>query len=382
MLSAFSVVWKSPPPDMGAAVVTANIRRHNERKWTKLSYSLKESSVRIYSKAQELASMKSAKIAAKMKSLEDQKAAEQLYSIDAVGKYDSFDQLKHHELFWEYIRDKQWASLESFLDQKSVVYYESDRRVRPWRIVDLFRTLFGSTSGLVLACPFIYKPGLTRSRVVSEIDIARGFVRAVTRNQKPGVRESGLALSRIRNDAKDDDLESVEDERDTESLNSLDDKSDSSEDSSSKSNKSKEINDQKDDKKEGIPMLILNDAIAGVEESRTLPKQHENETETLSKTKEKELEILQFTDSIRERAILRDEKGLDESDKYSTQRSRSKPLQLPQIVFTAAVEGPDFIKTVKALANDEHNSITNMRQNKVLESEEKREFLMSPLKAR
>ena len=43
---AFSVVWICPGPDLGDVVVVANIRRRNESKWTKLSYSLRESSKR------------------------------------------------------------------------------------------------------------------------------------------------------------------------------------------------------------------------------------------------------------------------------------------------------------------------------------------------
>ena len=46
MPSGFSVVWKCPGPELGPVVVVANIRRKNERKWTQLTASLKESKTR------------------------------------------------------------------------------------------------------------------------------------------------------------------------------------------------------------------------------------------------------------------------------------------------------------------------------------------------
>ena len=45
-------------PDQGAAVVVANIRRKNERKWTRLTWSLRESLVRIFSKENEKEELK------------------------------------------------------------------------------------------------------------------------------------------------------------------------------------------------------------------------------------------------------------------------------------------------------------------------------------
>lgn len=396
ILSAFSVVWKSPNPDLGAAVVIANIRRQNESKWTKLSYSLKESSQRIYNKPPE-ADMKSGKYSEK-KALEDLALKQQSFK-NAEQKFSSFNQNRHHELFWEYVRDKQWATLEGFLDHKSVVYYDSDRRVRPWRIVDLFRSLFGSTAGLVLACPFTYKPGLTRSRVVAEIDIARGVVKAVNRNQKPAPRVSSLALALLKkggDDVKDDVLKDIEETKEEEdSQNSFDANSDC-EDFSSKSKASKASNestDQKDWKKEGVPRLDLGhtdegvqrpetdpklDHIAGNEELKTETQQHEAE----EVSDHRDLEIMAVLSSMDSQENYQNDKELDEPKVLIIERSRSKPLQLPQVVFTEAVEGPAFIKTVKCLAKAEHDAIMNMRFNKLLEREEKRDSLMDPLKAR
>jgi hypothetical protein len=399
ILSAFSVVWKSPNPDLGAAVVTANIRRQNESKWTKLSYSLKESSQRIYNKPKE-EDLISGKYSEK-KALEDL-AFKQLSFKNAEQKYSSFDQNRHHELFWEFVRDKQWASLEAFLDHKSVVYYGSDRRVRPWRIVDLFRSLFGSTNGLVLACPFTYKPGLTRSRVVVEIDIARGVVKAVNRNQKPAPRVSSLALALLKkggDDAKDDVLKATEEKKEEEDSQDSSDANSDSEDISTKSKASKaskasnESTDQKDGKKEGVPRLDLGhtdegvqgpetdpkpDYVAGNEELKTDTQQHEAE----EVSDHRDLETMAVLSSMDSQEIYQNDKEVDEPKVLIIERSRSRPLQLPQMVFTEAVEGPAFIKTVKALANAEHNAIMNMRFNKVSEREEKRESLMDPLRAR
>jgi hypothetical protein len=385
MLGAFSVVWKSPPPDMGSAIVTANIRRLNESKWTKLSYSLKESSQRIYIKPP---------VDDKKKFLEDQKA-KQLSFKKAEEKYSSFDQIRHHELFWEYVRDKQWASLEGFLDHKSVVYYDNDRRIRPWRIVDLFRSLFGSTSGLVLACPFTFKPGLTRSRAVAELDIAGGVVKAVTRNQQPGGGESSPALPKLRNDARDGVVKSIkkEEEKEVEGYQDASDiNSDSSRDTSTKSKVLNENNDQKDENREGIPRLVLNHANDEIQRPRTASKhdtfeenvalQPPSQQEQLDKLQHKDLEIEAHVQPIDSQENHQKDKELDESKECITERCRSKPLQLPQILFTEAVEGLAFIKTVKSLANTQQSLITCMRSNRLLESEEKRDFLMNPLRAR
>ena len=63
-------------------------------------------------------------------------------------------------------------------------------------------------------------------------------------------------------------------------------------------------------------------------------------------------------------------------------RPRTRPLYLPQLVYTDVVEGPDFQSKVLECATFESDQNEYLRGNRIRESEEIREFLLDPRKPR
>ena len=62
-----------------------------------------------------------AKAAEKLKSLKflsSRSGVNPLGGEDPIGAYSSFDQERQHELFWGFVRDQKWDTVEAFLDKK------------------------------------------------------------------------------------------------------------------------------------------------------------------------------------------------------------------------------------------------------------------------
>lgn len=91
--TAVEMLWHCPPPNLGPVVVTVNIRLRNEKFWRKLTYSLKESPIR-------------------MNAMDE----------DGVNGEDGerylFNQEERHDVFWTYVREQNWEAVESFFEKK------------------------------------------------------------------------------------------------------------------------------------------------------------------------------------------------------------------------------------------------------------------------
>ena len=177
-----SVVWKCPGPDQGHALVVANVRRKNEQKWLKLTWSLKESLIRIFSKENEKEEANARK---KLNKTQAGLGADAMaFKTDPAAKFAGFDQERQHTLFWGYIRDKQFDAAEAFLEKKSVMYFGTEKFRRSWRILAVLRSCFEETTGALVTTPFIYKPGVTRSKFVCQ-EMVGGTVAITTPDMLP-----------------------------------------------------------------------------------------------------------------------------------------------------------------------------------------------------
>jgi hypothetical protein len=92
--TAVEMLWNCPPPNLGPVVVTVNLRLRNEKFWRKLSYSLKESPIR-------------------MNGGEEEEGGE--------GERYLFNQEERHDVFWSFIREQNWEAVESFFEKKVLV---------------------------------------------------------------------------------------------------------------------------------------------------------------------------------------------------------------------------------------------------------------------
>ena len=95
--TAVEMLWYCPAPNLGPVVVTVNVRLRGEKFWRKLTYSLKESPIRMNANDDE-----------------DGEVSERYL----------FDQEERHDVFWRFIREQNWDAVESFFEKK-VCYLSS-----------------------------------------------------------------------------------------------------------------------------------------------------------------------------------------------------------------------------------------------------------------
>ena len=196
---ALDTVWCCPLPDKGSAIITANVtiipqlkpisfeddedgggqrRRQSKKakgptivvpKRIKLTYSLKESIVRLNSVRYEPIEKnvpKNAKFLSKAKEAEATAPKPKVKAAAAAAFL--FDQEVRHKVLTQFIVEKQWDSVEAMFDNKSVMYLEDVVYRRPWRITDALAQLFEDTGSMVVPAAFIHRDGMTRSSFICE----------------------------------------------------------------------------------------------------------------------------------------------------------------------------------------------------------------------
>ena len=142
----WQVVWDCPGPDQGTCTIVATVRLREETKWHSLSYTMIESPMRLTKKS------------------DNSSLDEPGDSGESDARY-MFDQENRHETFWEFVRDKDWRGMRSLLDKnQAVMYYENIVVKRRKKVVEFLKRMFEHNHGLVLAAPFVYRPGNTRGR--------------------------------------------------------------------------------------------------------------------------------------------------------------------------------------------------------------------------
>jgi WD40 repeat protein len=142
-VSKFGCVWFCPGPDMGPARVSVNFKFQGTDTWETLTYSLRESPIR-------------------MASAVGKDGAE-----ENVVQY-TFDQEQRHIKFFNFIREKNWDAVQTFLDKKCVMFKDKVLKKRRWRCMDSLEDIFMDASAMVIPSPIIFKGGLTKSTVMME----------------------------------------------------------------------------------------------------------------------------------------------------------------------------------------------------------------------
>ena len=113
-LNKMEIVWVCPHDGgMGAAVVTVNFRLEGETQWQKLTYSLRESPIKVRPKQNKKSSTDDFGIS----------AVEELGNVGPNGEKYIFDQEAKHIQLWEYIRNENWEGVESMMIKNVIGYY-------------------------------------------------------------------------------------------------------------------------------------------------------------------------------------------------------------------------------------------------------------------
>ncbi len=147
----FQAVWACPGPELGTVVVTLNLRLRNSGQWQQLSYSLKESPIRVNQ-----AVVPGSEDVAK--------------SLGKDGAKFAFDQEDRHRKFWAFVRDKQWEAVASFLEKRCVLYCGDEVHRKRFRAMNMLAEMFDSCEWLVLHTPFVFAAGHTKSVVLCETE--------------------------------------------------------------------------------------------------------------------------------------------------------------------------------------------------------------------
>eukprot|EP01038_Epipyxis_sp_PR26KG_P013480 gene13480-18085_t len=158
LTTEFETIWKCPTQSfLGSAIVNVNFKFRKSSQWIQLTYSLKESRSRIESTEND------------NKYIDDNNSTTG-NNINMISNTFSFDQEERHQKFFEYIRDKNWEAVASFVDKKSVLYEGLTVHKRKWRVMNFIATVFDSSNWIILHNPIIFSDGVTKSVAICETD--------------------------------------------------------------------------------------------------------------------------------------------------------------------------------------------------------------------
>ena len=133
---------------LGKLQIVVNMKFRYQTNWTQLTYSMAESSMRINKKSE------------KDKDKQDDQLTDSRFN---------FDQVERHTVFMDYIRNKNWLGVRSYLDDHHIdLFYESMVIKKRKKVVKFLIKLFENCGALVLSSPFIYRVGTTRGSLLSE----------------------------------------------------------------------------------------------------------------------------------------------------------------------------------------------------------------------
>lgn len=152
--TAFKSVWSCPGPGLGVVTVCANFRhRGSPHGWQQLSYSMKESPIRMTTGARGASVSNQGELGT---------------TTDREGVVYSFDQEDRHRRFWGYVRDKQWEAVASFIEKRAVLFNGDEVHRRRFRVMNLLAEMFESSEWLVTHTPFVFAAGRTKSVTICD----------------------------------------------------------------------------------------------------------------------------------------------------------------------------------------------------------------------
>ncbi|KAJ1439190.1 hypothetical protein B484DRAFT_391923, partial [Ochromonadaceae sp. CCMP2298] len=149
--SELECAWVCPGPGMGPATVMVNVQLRggddgggsgegsggggdggDGGRWIQLSFSLRESAICVSEK----------------KTDEGAGAAEGVGGGgDGPSVVFAFDQVDRHRKFFEFVRDKEWGAVGSFMDKKAVCWNRGDMVRRKYRVMNVLASIFDSAAG-------------------------------------------------------------------------------------------------------------------------------------------------------------------------------------------------------------------------------------------
>lgn len=94
-ITEFELIWNCPEPDLGNIIFVVNFKLNDVEGWNQVRSTLKESPIRV-------------------------NLFNNLDSEDANSKKFMFDQVERHRQFWNFIREKDYNSLASFIHKKVI----------------------------------------------------------------------------------------------------------------------------------------------------------------------------------------------------------------------------------------------------------------------
>jgi len=305
------VYWMCPGPDLGPAQVRASFKLAGSERWHTLTYSLKESAMRVNAAA------KGKKQAQPEKFL--------------------FDQEGRHTSFWHYVRDKKWDAAYTFLDPKITLYYGEDVvKIRRWRIIDFFEKIFANT--VIVSTPFIHKSGITRGTVMCDAMVVTASDDENSDEEDEVTEDTGVALSDIQPVTENIDQDEMLEEK--------------NEDNDSKESASIEENN---DNSLEVPKINLNEdeKVSAVRFSEVVETVHIDNLDnniTASQSQENKSTVESSSAATHDGSIT-----------VAPTRPKAKRQKLPEVIFLDEVDGPVFNHHVNELAAKESLNIVKLK---------------------
>jgi hypothetical protein len=155
------LMWSCPGPDLGVVSITVNFKFRGASsaadKWQQLSYSLKESPIRVA-----LVGTGAPKDTANNADLDR--------TLGKDGICFSFDQEDRHRKFWDFVRDKKWDAVASFLEKRAIAYNGEEVHRRRFRVMNLLAEMFDGCDWLITHSPFVFTAGHTKSVIICDTE--------------------------------------------------------------------------------------------------------------------------------------------------------------------------------------------------------------------
>ena len=306
------VYWMCPGPDLGPAQVRASFKLAGSEKWHTLTYSLKESPMRVNAAA------KGKKQAQPEKFL--------------------FDQEGRHTSFWHYVRDKKWDAAYTFLDPKITLYYGEDVvKIRRWRVIDFLENIFANT--VIVSTPFIHKSGITRGTVMCDAMTVTASDDEEYSDDDEVTEDSGVELSDIQPVTENVDQNEILDE-----MNDVDG-----------SDESSSVDENMDNSREvakGNTAPGDDEKVSAVRFSEVVETVHIDAGDNTITTQNAENKSVVGSSAT---------ENQDSVISAAPSRPKAKRQNLPEVIFLDDVDGPNFNHHVNELATRESMNLLKMK---------------------
>ena len=361
----FGAIWMCPGPDLGPAIIKVNYKINkgaHRDKWYTLTYSLQES-------LQRMTVTPGGGGGGKPK---------------ASSRPFLFDQESKHAAFWNFIKEKNWEAVESFIDKKCIFYKDFYVKRRRWRVVESLEKMFGKQVDLIAPNPIIFKDGITKSVVMAD-NMPFNLDDSSSEEDDDGDSDDEESDSEDGDEKADNKTEKVEEvnesvaAEESKAVIDVDDEEGAEVNMESPENDIDEANEKENDLKletvaegneeehDGVEGEIFSSNVDAENEDDKKESIKINEQEDGSNAQIKESEERPATASAAPAfnplaAILaKNSKKKDEPvEEVFVFRPRAHKQWLPEVIFTRDVDGREFEKDVQNCSTEEATNILAM----------------------